>query len=158
MEKVKLKHLTENSWLVLTEDGLDRVGILAEQREKFLYIANSIKKFFASKAEINDYFNKDMFADVEGAINEIPADYFVNGFPVDVEPIEASVDGFDPAVYKKRATSKVIYVAGHFCLEYPTGWVASHCPKFSTLGKYAYKGPFKTEKEMKFALSRARKE
>lgn len=158
MEQVKLKHLTENSWLVLTSDGMDRIGLLAKQRDSFLFLANNVKKYFASKAEINAFFDKDVFSDAEGAEAVRATNYFVNGFPVDVVPIEITIDGCNLGVYKKREASTIIYVAGYFCLKYPTGWIGSHCPKFSTLEKREYKGPFNTEKEMKFVLSRARKE
>lgn len=158
MEQVKLKHLTENSWLVLSGDGMDRVGLLAEQRDNFLLLANNVKRYFTSKEEIIKYFDKDVFSDAEGAVAEEEADYFVNGFPVDINPVEVTIDGCELAVYKKRESSTIIYVAGYFCLSYSTGWIGSRCPKFSTLEKRKYKGPFKTEKEMKFVLSRARKE
>lgn len=158
MDNVKLKHLTENSWLVLTADGFDRIGLLAEQRENFIFIANDTKEYFGSKDELIEFFGSDVFATAEGVVTEETAEYFVRGFPVEVEPVEITVEGCDLAVYKKREASKVIYAAGYFCFEYPTGWVASHCPKLSTLEKRPYKGPFKTEKEMKFILSRARKE
>lgn len=159
MQNVKLKHLTETSWLVLTGDGFDRIGLLAQQREHFIFIANDIKKQFASKEEIVEFFGRDVFSDAEGRTIEETAEYFVNGYPVDVKPIEVIIDGeIELGVFKKRANSAVIYTAGYFCLSYPTGWVSSRCPKYSTLCKYEYKGPFKTEKEMKFVLSRARKE
>lgn len=159
MQNVKLKHLTETSWLVLTGDGFDRVGLLAQQREHFIFIAKDVKRQFTSRDEIIKFFGRDVFSDAEGRITEETAEYFVDGYPVDVKPIEVTVDGeTELGVFKKRSSSAVVYTAGYFCLSYPTGWVASRCPKYSTLCKYAYKGPFKTEKEMKFVLSRARKE
>ena len=37
------------------------------------------------------------------------------------------------------------------------GWVKSFCPKLITLQRYAYKGPFKTDLEMKQVLSNVNK-
>jgi len=48
-----------------------------------------------------------------------------------------------------------LYCAGYFCIHFDKGWVKSFCPKLVTLETYEYKGPFKTEIEMRQELSRA---
>jgi hypothetical protein len=51
-----------------------------------------------------------------------------------------------------------LYCAGYYVIQFRKGWVKSFCPKLITLERYPYKGPFKTEEEMKTTLSQLSKE
>ena len=57
------------------------------------------------------------------------------------------------ALFTKSKKSKSLYCAGYYCIQFEKGWVKSFCPKLVTLEKYVYKGPFKTELEMRSELS-----
>ena len=59
------------------------------------------------------------------------------------------------ALFTKSKKSKSLYCAGYFIIHFEKGWVKSLCPKQVTLEKYEYRGPFKTELEMRQELSRA---
>ena len=58
-------------------------------------------------------------------------------------------------LFTKSKKSKSLYCAGYFCIHFDKGWVKSFCPKLVTLESYEYRGPFKTEIEMRQELSRA---
>lgn len=55
-------------------------------------------------------------------------------------------------VFTKTNKSRSFYCAGYYLVKFNNGWVKSYCPKFITLNRYGYQGPFATEQEMKNQL------
>ena len=60
-------------------------------------------------------------------------------------------------LFTKSNKSKSAYCAGYYIIEFEKGWVKSFCPKLITIERYNFKGPFKTEIEMRSELSRAKR-
>ena len=60
-------------------------------------------------------------------------------------------------LFTKSKDSKSLYCAGYYTIRFDKGWVKSFCPKLITLQRYDYKGPFKTEMEMRSMLSKVSK-
>lgn len=56
-------------------------------------------------------------------------------------------------IFTKSNKSKSHFCAGYYIIKFRKGWVKSFCPKLITLERYGYKGPFKTEQEMKQELN-----
>lgn len=56
-------------------------------------------------------------------------------------------------IYSKSTKSKSQYCAGYYVIQFRKGWVKSFCPKLITLERYPFKGPFRTEQEMRQQLS-----
>ena len=56
-------------------------------------------------------------------------------------------------IYAKSSKSKSLYCAGYYVIKFRKGWVKSFCPKLITLERYPFKGPFKTEQEMRAMLN-----
>ena len=56
-------------------------------------------------------------------------------------------------IYSKSTKSKSQYCAGYYVIQFRKGWVKSFCPKLITLERYLFKGPFRTEQEMRQQLS-----
>ena len=50
-------------------------------------------------------------------------------------------------VYTKSKKSKSFYGAGHYIIKFSHAWVKSFCPKYITLNRYPYQGPFKTQEQ-----------
>jgi hypothetical protein len=158
---IKLKPITETSWLVIGDADDIRIGLLTEIREKYVLMAKGEKKQFLCRKDVNTYFNEDVFNSVVEAApaEEGKRDYYINGFSVDFEnPNEVIIKGNKLPLFSKKASSNVYYSAGHYCIHFPKNWVPAHCPKLSTLESYEYAGPFKTDIEMKSALIKLRKE
>jgi hypothetical protein len=157
---VKLKPITDKSWLILADDGVQHVALLSEQRGKLILIAKNIKTVFNNRKELQDFFEEDIFENVIKDVKQEKISYYINGYPTDHNiPHEAKPDKIksDLPLYTKTATSLVYYSAGYYCLQFPKGWMHAFCPKLETLTAHNYEGPFKTEKEMKFVLSKLRK-
>ena len=61
-------------------------------------------------------------------------------------------------IYAKSSKSKSLYCAGYYVIRFRKGWVKSFCPKLITLERYPFKGPFKTEVEMRSVLNSVSKD
>jgi hypothetical protein len=158
---VKLKPITETSWLVLGDTDDTRIGLLTEIRDNYVLMVKGEKKSFLSRKEVNKYFQEDVFENVVETTTEEPVqkDYYINGYPVDFDsPNEVIIKGNKLPLFSKKATSDVYYSAGYYCLHFPKNWMPAYCPKLSTLETYEYAGPFKSEMEMKSNLVKLRKE
>jgi len=157
---IKLKPITETSWLVLGDMEGNRIGLLSQLRNQYILMVKDVKKHFLSKKEVNEYFKENVFDNViEEAVQEEKKDYFINGYPVDFDsPLEVLITGNKLPLFSKKATSEVYYSAGYYCVNFPKNWMPAMCPKLVTLQAYEYAGPFKTEMEMKSNLARLRKE
>jgi hypothetical protein len=158
---IKLKPITETSWLVIGDTDETRIGLLTEIREKYVLMAQGQKTQFINRKEVNKFFEEDVFENLLTAIPnaEIKKTYYINSFPVDfTEPFEVILKGNSLPLFSKKQTSDVYYSAGYYCLNFPKNWMPAYCPKLSTLKTYTYAGPFKTEIEMRSNLIRMRKE
>ena len=158
---VKLKSITETSWLVIGDTDDIKIGLLTKLRDEYVLMAKGEKKKFLDRKEVNKYFAEDVFDNVVESVQEtdVKKDYFINGYPIDFEtPHEVILKGNKLPLFSKKATSDVYYSAGFYCLHFPKNWMPAFCPKLSTLETYEYAGPFKTEMEMKSMLGKLRKE
>ena len=158
---VKLKPITETSWLVLSDTDDTRIGLLTEIRDNYVLMAQGEKTQFLNRKEVNKFFKEDVFENVvqSESVEDVKKDYFINGYPVDFEnPNEVILKGNKLPLFSKKATSEVYYSAGYYCLHFPKNWMPAFCPKLSTLETYEFAGPFKNELEMRGNLTKLRKE
>lgn len=158
---IKLKTITDTSWLVLGDTDETRIGLLSEVRSQYVLMVKGVKQLFLDRKAVNTYFNQNIFNNIVEIEEPLDAkkDYFINGFPVDFDkPHEVILTGTSLPLYSKKATSEIYYSAGHYCLAFPKDWMQAFCPKLSTLQTYKYAGPFKTDIEMRSNLQRLRKE
>ena len=158
---VKLKPITETSWLVLGDTEDIRIGLLTESRDKYILMAQGEKTSFLNRKEVNKFFQEDVFKNMVESIAEesVQKDYYINGYPVDFDsPNEVIIKGNKLPLFSKKASSEVYYSAGYYCLNFPKNWMPAYCPKLSTLETYEYSGPYTTELEMRTNLVKLRKE
>jgi len=155
---VILKEVTDNSWLVLTDEQQERIGLLSSNvKGQFTLLSKGGKVRFASKDEVEEFFEeKDLFDKVVQPEIQTAKEHFIKGYPVDFDtPFEADAEDkiSELPLFTKTKNSKVYHCAGYYCILFPKGWTHSFCPKKATLDKYEYVGPFKTKMEMKSHLS-----
>lgn len=158
---VKLKPITETSWLVIGDTEETRIGLLSEIRNQYVLMVKGEKKQFIDRKAVSRFFNEDVFNNLIKP--EIDDDnrksFYINGFPVDFDnPHEVVIKGNKLPLFSKKSTSDVYYGAGYYCLHFPKNWMPAYCPKLSTLENYEYVGPYKTESEMKAMLPKLRKQ
>ena len=158
---IKLKPITETSWLVLNDTDDNRIGLLTEIRNQYILMVKGEKQQFINRKEVNKFFNEDVFDNVvkQEVIEEGRKDYFINGYPVDFDnPHQVIIKGNKLPLFSKKESSEVYYSAGYYCLNFPKNWMPAYCPKLTTLETYEYTGPFTSELEMKLSLAKSRKE
>lgn len=158
---IKLKPITETSWLVLGDTEETRIGLLTEIRDQYVLMAQGQKTQFINRKEVNKFFQEDVFKNVvtQSAEENMKKDFYINGYPVDFDnPHEVIIKGNSLPLFSKKQTSDVYYSAGYYCLQFPKNWMPAYCPKLSTLETYTYGGPYKSEMEMRSNLIRLRKE
>ena len=79
----------------------------------------------------------------------------IYNFPTSVLPYNSMYDiKRKLPLFTKSVKSKSLYCAGYYIIRFEKGWVKSFCPKLITIERYDFKGPFKTEIEMRQELSR----
>lgn len=157
---VKLKPITETSWLVLGDTEDTRIGLLTEIKNQYVLMVQGEKQQFLDRKEVNKFFKEDIFENVvvTEEPTEVKKNFFINGFPVDFEnPHEVILKGNTLPLYSKKATSDIYYAAGYFCLGFPRNIMPAFNPKLSTLETYEYWGPYKTDFEMRAELTKLRK-
>ena len=141
----------------MTEKEQEKIGLLsANKTGTYLLLTSSGKMQFANDDEVIAFFEEDVFENVVVTAMAEEKDFFVKGFPVDFDnPFEADAEDVisELPLYTKTKSSKVYHCAGYYCVKFPKGWTNSFSPKLSTLQRYEYVGPLKTEMEMKSNLS-----
>jgi hypothetical protein len=153
-ESIKLKEITPRSWLMLNETN-SNVGILSQgANSNFVAVANGgYKGKFENREAVCEYFGNDIF-DTVVKVEQTEKENYINGFPVsfdDPVAVETESENRLP-LYTKTESGTAIYAAGHYILHFPKNSLLAFCPKYNTLKKYKYEGPFKTEFEVKTVL------
>lgn len=77
----------------------------------------------------------------------------VEGYPTKDAPHNITVDAkLHLPMYTKSEKSRCFYAAGYYIIHFDFGWAQAYCPKVITLKRNEYRGPYKTELEMKEQL------
>ena len=157
MTMIQAKPIIDDKFWIVEEQGT-RVGTLRKNEDKFILSNEQGIKVYANKKSITNEFGKDFFVAkiLKEADNALPNE--VHGFSSSTKPHNAMYDIQKKLpLFTKSGDSKSLYCAGYYVIRFEKGWVKSFCPKLITLQRYEYKGPFKTDLEMKQVLSRVNK-
>ena len=153
---IKMKEvLKEKFWIVQDEEM--KIGTLSLADDRYLFNSARGTQFFSSKKDLNQNFDSNLtWGKLE--IKEKHVEKTVYGFPTSCVPQNTMYDIKQKLpLFTKSIKSKSLYCAGYYTIKFEKGWVKSFCPKLMTLERYGFKGPFKTEFEMKQELSRVNK-
>ena len=153
---IKTKTILKDKFWILEDQGV-RVGTLSISEDKFMFSGPSGTKYFDSETALKKTFGKGVM------INEVPVqeeqdnvEKEAYGYPTSTTPYNPMLDiQRKLPLFTKSAKSKSLYCAGYYIIHFDKGWVKSFCPKQITVERYETKGPFKTDIEMRTALSKA---
>ena len=138
--------LKDKYWIV--EHSGEKIAIIqAIEEGGFVYASESERKRYPTikllSKEHNIVFAKDP------AKSKSAGDHEIYGYPTNCKPWNVLYDvKHQFPIYTKTSKSKSYYCAGHYIIRFNNGWVKSYCPKFITLNRYDFQGPFKTKEEM----------
>ena len=156
MTKVRANPIVDGKFWIIEQDG-ERIGILhKKENNRFIVSSNEGHSYFSKKEELLKTFGKDFFVPkAKTTISPIEV-RDVHGYPTMCYPHNPiyNVQKKIP-LFTKSQVSKSLYCAGYYAIKFEKGWVKSFCPKLITIERYPYKGPFKTELELKQVLSNA---
>jgi hypothetical protein len=150
---INAKEIVKDKFWIVEDEG-ERIGTLSLSDDQYMLSNKEGTKFFKNAVHLQKTFNKKInWTDLE--ISESFAKE-VNGFPTNCKPFNSMYDVKRKLpLYTKSEKSKSLYCAGYYTIRFEKGWVKSFCPKLITCERYDYQGPFKTDIEMRQALSKA---
>jgi hypothetical protein len=152
---IKSKTILKDKFWILEDNGV-RVGTLSISEEKFMFSGPQGTKYFNSERALKKTFGPDvLISEVTPTVEEVPEKEVYN-HPTSTTPYNPMLDVQRRLpLFTKSNKSKSLYCAGYYIIHFDKGWVKSFCPKLITVERYEYQGPFKTDIEMKAALSKA---
>ena len=148
--------LKDKFWII--ENNEQRIGTMSWNDDRYMFSTTGETCFFDNKREMKQRFGTDIvWTDITpNAKTDDQNTKTIHGFPTSVSPYNTMYDVKRKLpLFTKSDKSKSAYCAGYYIIEFEKGWVKSFCPKLITIERYNFKGPFKTEMEMRSELSRA---
>lgn len=80
-------------------------------------------------------------------------EFNVNGYPTKDRPFNEVYDAkLGLPMYTKTEKSKCFYSAGYYIIRFDFAWAQAYCPKVITLKRNEFRGPYRTQMEMKEQL------
>jgi len=153
--KIKAKEILKNKFWIVEDEGT-RIGTLSINEDKYMFSGPQGTKYFDSERALKKTFGKDFLITQVTSENTIDATKDVHGYATSCIPYNAMYDVKRKLpLFTKSNKSKSLYCAGYYIVHFEKGWVKSFCPKLITVERYETQGPFKTELEMRQALSTA---
>ena len=151
---IKAKPVLENKFWIVEEEGV-RVGTLAKNDEGFVVTSKGKIDFYKNENQLRKKFGKKfLVANITESNSDCELE--VHGFPTRSTPYNSMYDiKRKLPLFTKSEKSKSVYCAGYYLIKFNVHWLKSFCPKLITVERNEYLGPFKTEFEMKVALSNA---
>jgi hypothetical protein len=151
---INAKEILKNKFWIVESEG-ERVGTLSVSEDKqYMLSDTSGTRFFSNLKQLKKNFDSEIsWTTVK---EDVVIDKEVHGFPASCTPYNPMFDVKQKlALFTKSPKSKSLYCAGYYIIRFDKGWVKSFCPKLITVERYETKGPFKSEIEMRQALSKA---
>ena len=155
---LKAKTILKDKFWIVENNGEKFATLRKNEDQRFVLSNEEGVVFFKNKKHIENEFGVDFFLPFEFKKDKTTDDFVVHGFPTSCRPFNKMYDiQRKIPLFTKSKDSKSLYSAGYYIIRFNKGWVKSFCPKLITLQRYDYKGPFKTELEMKQTLSNVNK-
>jgi hypothetical protein len=158
MTDLHAKPIIDNKFWIIEENGEKIATLRKNEDNRFVMSNESWVKIYETKESLTKQFGKDFFAAkiIKEADNSEPNE--IHGYSTSSDPHNAMFDiQRKLPIFTKSKDSKSHYCAGYYVIKFEKGWVRSFCPKLITLQRYEYRGPFKTELEMKQVLNNVSK-
>lgn len=154
---IKAKTVLKNKFWIVEKSG-ERVGTISVSDDRFVLSTNGNVHFYDNKKQLENSLGETIFEREPSTKVETEESREIYGFPTSTVPYNVMYDVKRKLpLYTKSKKSKSLYSAGYYIIRFEKGWVKSFCPKLITLERYEYKGPMKTDLEMRQELSNANK-
>lgn len=144
--------IPEKEWIIKSDK--EKIGSISKDKKGFSFLKKGQKLKFYNLSEIETEFGieipKSKSLDRICNTEDVTSIY---DYPCSSTPYQPvyNIKKKLPLFYKS-SKSKSLYCAGYYIIRFQKRWVKSFCPKLITLERYEYRGPFKTELEIKQLL------
>ena len=148
------KAIIDDKFWIVEKDGVKFATLRKNDENKFVMSNENGVQIYQNESALKKTFGKDFFTVriIQEAEHAEPNE--VHGYPTSVKPHNSMYDIVKKLpLFTKSSDSKSLYCAGYYTIKFEKGWVKSFCPKLITLQRYEYRGPIKTELEMKQVLA-----
>lgn len=156
MTELIAKTILKNKYWIVEKEGAKIATIQAIDDGGFVYVQENKREKFSTIKLLSKAYN--LVFDNNLRKEKIQSEqHNVHGYPVSNKPWNVLWDvKHQFPVYTKTSKSKSYYCAGYYIIKFNNGWVKSYCPKFITLNRYEFQGPFTSKEEMNEALKAAK--
>jgi hypothetical protein len=152
-QKLIVKPILENKFWIVEDSGV-RIGTLSKDNDTYVYSSKGKVSLYANESQLTRRFGKNFLTAKITKTNIENNKFDVNGYPTRAIPYNSMYDiSRKLPLFTKSSKSTSIYCAGYYLVKFNISWLRSFCPKLITIERNEYIGPFKTELEMKAALS-----
>ena len=151
---LEAKTVLKNKFWIVEQRGEKIATIQAVEDGGFVYASSNERKRYPTIKLLSK--ERNVVFDEPAKKSKTIVEHEVHGYPTNCKPWNVLYDvKHHFPIYTKTSKSKSYYCAGHYIIRFNNGWVKSYCPKFITLNRYDYQGPFKTKEEMQEQLRTA---
>jgi hypothetical protein len=148
MNELIAKQIIKNKFWIVEDHGEQVATIQAVEDGTVVYVHEATRQKFPSIKVLSKEINV-IFDNAKPEKKLKPTTHDVHGYPTTNKPWNTLWDvQHQFPVFTKTSKSKSFYCAGYYIIHFNSGWVKSYCPKFITLSRYEYQGPFATKEEM----------
>jgi hypothetical protein len=152
MNIISKELIPDKEWII--KNGPEKLGSISKNKKGYLFNKKG------QRIPVKDL--KDLGIELPSknynSKIEIQESYTIYDYPCSSKPYDPVYNIKDKLpIFTKSNKSKSQFCAGYYVIKFRKGWVKSFCPKLITLERYPYKGPFKTELEMKSELNKINK-
>jgi len=157
MTEIYAKPIVDGKFWIVEQDGSKIATLHKKENNKFVLSSTQGEVMFNRKQDLTKQFGEGFFLNSNKVKITQSDPYECHGFATSVKPYNSMYDVRRRLpLFTKSNQSKSLYCAGYYIIKFNKGWVKSFCPKVITLERNPYRGPFKTEIEMKQVLANAK--
>ena len=150
---IKAKPIINGKIWLVENDGV-KIGLLQKLDKNKYIISNKEGEAHLKKEQLIKTFGKDFFEIKQNVVLKTEDLKEIYGYPTSCHPYNPMFEiRRKLPLFTKSPASKSLYCAGYYTIKFNKGWVRSFCPKLITIERYENKGPFRTEQELKQAMS-----
>jgi len=157
MTEIHAKPIVDGKFWIVEQNGTKIATLHKKENNRFILSSTNGEVMFNKKDDLTRQFGKKFFLTNKKIKVTSTETFECHGYHTSVAPYNSMYDVRNKLpLFTKSNASKSLYCAGYYTIQFNKGWVKSFCPKLITLERNPYKGPFKTEFEMKQVLSNAK--
>ena len=148
---IKAKEILKDKFWIVEDNG-EKIGTLSKEDDGYMLSGNGTIRVYPTNKDLKDEFGANFLTARITASEE--TEKSVHGYPTRTQPYNSMFDiQRKLPLFTKSEKSKSVYCAGYYLVKFNVTWLKSFCLKLITIERNQYMGPFKTELEMRAALS-----